>query len=183
MQISPLSIPDVKILTPRRFSDDRGYFVEVFNKNQMEAAGVSFEPVQENQSLSRTVGTVRGMHFQRLPTPQAKLVRVLKGRILDVVVDVRASSPTYRRWVAAELSADGGEQIFIPVGFAHGFCTLEPDTEISYLVNGHYAPECDGAIHWKDPDLGIEWPAVAGAVLSAKDAAAPPLSQIEPPFA
>jgi dTDP-4-dehydrorhamnose 3,5-epimerase len=183
MLITPLSIPDVKILTPRRFSDERGYFVEVFNITQLLGAGLDFQPVQENQSYSRVTGTVRGLHFQRYPVPQAKIVRVLRGRIFDVAVDIRSSSKTYRKWVAAELTADSGEQIFIPVGFAHGFCTLEPDTEIAYLVDGRYSPECDAALSWKDPELAIDWPTVAGAVVSAKDGAAPLLSEIDAPFA
>jgi dTDP-4-dehydrorhamnose 3,5-epimerase len=182
MQITSLEMPDVKLAIPRRFADERGYFSEVFNRSVWLSAGVDFHPVQENQSLSRIVGTVRGLHFQRPPSPQAKLVRVLRGRILDVAVDVRSNSPTFGHWLSAELSAEGGEQLFIPVGFAHGFCTLQPDTEIAYLVDGYYAAECDGGILWNDPAIGIVWPESAGQVLSAKDEKAPRLADIPPPF-
>ena len=182
MIIEPMKIPDVKRIIPQRFGDDRGYFVEVFNKRNCERAGMSFQPIQENQSLSRIVGTVRGLHFQRAPAVQAKLVRVLTGRIFDVAVDIRAGSETYGQWVAAELSSDVGEQLFIPGGFAHGFCTLEPDTEIAYLVDDFYAPDCDGAILWNDPTIGSKWPAFAGTVVSRKDGNAPRLSDIAPPF-
>jgi dTDP-4-dehydrorhamnose 3,5-epimerase len=182
MLIEPMKIPDVKRLVPRKFGDDRGHFVEVFNQKVCLSAGIDFQPVQENQSLSRFAGTVRGLHFQREPAVQAKLVRVLRGRIFDVAVDIRLGSPTFMQWVSMEMSAEGGDQIFIPGGFAHGFCTLEPDTEIAYLVDDYYSPECDGAILWSDPALAIGWPDVAGAVLSAKDAVAPKLADIAPPF-
>lgn len=182
MQIKSLDIAAVKAARPRRFEDERGYFCEVYNRAAWLAAGVDFQPVQENQSLSRTVSTVRGLHFQRHPFAQAKLVRVLRGRIFDVAVDVREGSETFGEWVAAELSSDGGEQLFIPVGFAHGFCTLEPNTEIAYLVDNHYSAECDGGIRWNDPGIAIDWPATAGAVVSAKDAAAPYLTDITVPF-
>ena len=182
MQITSLEIPDVKLAIPRRFTDERGYFSEVFNRSVWLSVGVDFHPVQENQSLSRIVGTVRGLHFQRPPSPQAKLARVLRGRILDVAVDVRCNSPTFGQWLSAELSAEGGEQLFIPVGFAHGFCTLEPDTEIAYLVDGYYSEECDSGILWNDPAIGIVWPECAGQVLSAKDEKAPRLADILPPF-
>ena len=182
MIFEPMGITDVKRIVPSRFADERGYFSEVFNRSLCEAAGIAFQPVQENQSLSRSVGTVRGLHFQTEPFAQAKLVRVLRGRIFDVAVDIRQGSASYGQWVATELSAAGGEQLFIPTGFAHGFCTLEPDTEIAYLVDAHYSPECDGVILWNDPVLGIDWPSVAGAVLSAKDRAAPRLAEIAPPF-
>jgi dTDP-4-dehydrorhamnose 3,5-epimerase len=182
MVIEETTIPGVMRLQPKKFGDARGHFVEVFNRKVCEAAGLAFQPVQENQSLSRITGTVRGLHFQRAPHVQAKLVRVLRGSIFDVAVDIRLGSPTYGQWVGAELTSSGGEQLFIPGGFAHGFCTLEPDTEIAYLVDGYYSAECDGGILWNDPDLRIAWPTFAGAVLSAKDEAAPRLSDIPPPF-
>jgi dTDP-4-dehydrorhamnose 3,5-epimerase len=175
MLIEPTRIPEVLRITPRRLSDERGHFVEVFNHGNLLAAGVDFRPVQENQSLSRTPGTVRGLHFQRPPHAQAKLVRVLRGRIFDVAVDIRLGSLTYGQWVGAELGSKTGEQLFIPVGFAHGFCTLEPDTEIAYLVDDRYAPECDDALLWCDETLAIHWPEVAGAVVSTRDANAPRL--------
>jgi dTDP-4-dehydrorhamnose 3,5-epimerase len=182
MKVETTSLQGVIVLTPKRWTDERGYFSEVFNRQSLLDVGVDLRPVQENQSLSRTVGTVRGLHFQRPPTPQAKLVRVLRGRILDVAVDIRAGSATFGHAIAVELSSAGGEQMFIPAGFAHGFCTLEPDTEISYLVDAPYAPECDSAILWNDPSLGIAWPDFAGAVVSDKDARAPRLSEIRPAF-
>eukprot|EP01037_Dinobryon_pediforme_P017361 gene17365-17552_t len=151
--------------------------MEVFNRDLLSRSGIDFQPVQENQSLSKTTGTVRGLHFQRSPFVQAKLVRVLRGRIFDVVVDIRVGSATFGKWVGAELSADGGDQIFIPGGFAHGFCTLTPDCEIAYLVDNFYSPECDGAVLWNDPAIGIHWPDFAGAVLSDKDARALPLER------
>jgi len=177
MLITPTTIADIKILTPRRYEDTRGYFSEVYNSRTLAQSGLAFHPLQENQSMSRQPGTVRGLHFQRPPHPQSKLVRVLRGAIFDVAVDIRHGSPTFGRWVGAELTADGGEQIFIPAGFAHGFCTLQPDTEISYLVDGFYSAECDSAIRWNDPSLDITWPEFAGAVLSDKDASAPLLAE------
>ena len=182
MLIEPTTLAGVKRIVPKRFGDDRGHFVEVFNHKTYAAGGVDFHPVQENQSLSRIVGTVRGLHFQTAPHVQAKLVRVLRGRIFDVAVDIRSGSPTFGKWVSAELTSSGGEQLFIPGGFAHGFCTLEPDTEIAYLVDGYYSAECDGGILWNDPALGINWPDFAGAVLSGKDEKAPKLADIAPPF-
>ena len=182
MLVEPTNIPEVKRIVPRRFGDDRGYFVEVFNQRSWANAGIEFQPIQENQSLSRIVGTVRGLHFQRPPAAQAKVVRVLKGRIYDVAVDIRTGSKTYGHWVATELSSEGGEQLYIPRGFAHGFCTLEADSEIAYLVDDVYAPECDGSSLWNDPALGIRWPDLAGTVISDKDAKAPRLADIPAPF-
>jgi dTDP-4-dehydrorhamnose 3,5-epimerase len=176
MQIEPTALPDVKLVQPRRFGDERGYFVEVFNKKIADGAGLNFQPMQENQSFSRAPGTVRGLHYQRTPFVQAKIVRVLRGRIIDVAVDIRVESPSFGRWVSVELSADKGEQLYVPGGFAHGFCTLEPDTEIAYLVDNLYSPECDGVILWNDPAIGIRWPAPAGSVLSEKDRGAPTLA-------
>ena len=182
MLIEATEIPDVKRIVPKKFGDDRGYFVEVFNRSAIAKTGLDFQPVQENQSLSKSIGTVRGLHFQRAPHVQAKLVRVLRGSIFDVAVDIRVGSATYGHWVAAELTAAGGEQLFIPGGFAHGFCTLKAETEVAYLVDNHYAAECDGSILWNDPALGIEWPSVAGTVLSDKDRLASSLADIAPPF-
>jgi dTDP-4-dehydrorhamnose 3,5-epimerase len=182
MLIEPTRLKDVLKIVPKRFGDDRGHFVEVFSKRVCDAAGMNFQPVQENQSLSRVLGTVRGLHFQTAPFVQAKLVRVLRGAIYDVAVDIRHGSPTFGQWVAERLTSEGGEQLFIPGGFAHGFCTLEPDTEISYLVDNFYSPECDGGILWNDPALGIDWPAGAGTVLSGKDEKAPRLGDIKAPF-
>lgn len=177
-----LEIAEVKFLKPTRFSDERGYFSEVFNFYNLEKIGIQFRPAQENQSMSKVTGTVRGLHFQRHPFAQTKLLRVLKGRIFDVAVDIRFGSPTFGRWVGEELTAAGGEQLFIPAGFAHGFCTLEPDTEVAYLVDARYDAASDGAILWNDPALAIQWPPFAGAALSAKDASAPRLADIDAPF-
>ena len=182
MLIEATDIPDVKHVVPKKFADERGYFVEVFNKKIYESAGLDFTPVQENQSLSKIKGTVRGLHFQRAPFVQTKLVRVLRGSIYDVAVDIRTGSATYGRWVGVELTATGGEQLYIPGGFAHGFCTLQPDTEIAYLVNSSYSAECDGGVLWNDPMFGIPWPEFAGAVLSDKDRSAPRLGEIASPF-
>jgi dTDP-4-dehydrorhamnose 3,5-epimerase len=176
--VEPLALGEIKRLVPQRHGDARGYFVETFNKKALAEVGISFEPVQENQSYSRQVGTVRGLHFQAEPFAQAKLVRVLRGRIFDVALDIRRSSTTFGAWVGMELSALGGEQILIPAGFAHGFCTLDQDTEIAYLVDAPYSATHDRSVSWNDPDLAIDWPPMAGAVISAKDAAAPGLAAL-----
>ena len=181
MRIDPTAIKEVKLIVPKRLGDDRGYFVEVFNQRDVNAAGLNFRPVQENQSLSRTPGTVRGLHFQRRSHVQAKLVRVLKGRIFDVAVDIRVGSKIFGQWGAAELTSELGEQLFIPGGFAHGFCTPEPDCEIAYLVDSHYTAECDGAILWNDPMIGIDRPDIAGTVMSDRDRIAPILADVAPP--
>jgi dTDP-4-dehydrorhamnose 3,5-epimerase len=183
MQIESLAISDVKLITPKRFADARGYFSETWNQPALHVAGVNAVFIQENQSLSRHVGTVRGLHFQTPPHVQHKLVRVLKGRIFDVAVDLRRNSAAYGQWVGAQLSAENGTQIFVPAGFAHGFCTLEPDTEVAYLVSEVYVPAADSALHWRDPDLAIDWPIdPAAAVLSDKDAAAPAFAKFISPF-
>lgn len=173
-----LAIPDVKLFVPRRFGDQRGWFAETWSRRALD---VDF--CQDNMSLSAQVGTVRGLHFQVPPQPQAKLVSVLRGRILDVAVDMRAGSPTFGRHVAVELSSAEGNQLFVPRGFAHGFCTLEPDTLVMYKVDGFYAPDCDAGIFWADPDLGINWPVtVDRAHLSPKDQKLPRLRDIASPF-
>lgn len=175
----------VKLLKPKRFADERGWFCETYNESQFLAAGIPVRFVQDNHSMSRGVGVLRGLHFQTPPRAQAKLVRCVRGRIFDVAVDVRRGSPTYGRWVAAELSAESGEQLFVPVGFAHGFLTLEPNTEVIYKVSDVYAPQCDGGIRWDDPTIGVRWPLANGAApqLSPKDAALPPLTAFDSPFA
>lgn len=171
------------LLRPRRFGDPRGWFMETYSEAAALAAGIDVRFVQDNQSFSATEGTIRGLHFQRPPHAQAKLVRCVQGSIMDYAVDVRRGSPTYGQYVAAKLTADGGEQLFVPVGFAHGFVTLEPDVEIAYKVSGIYAPDCDGGIVWNDPTIGIEWPLPAsGAVLSDKDKILPTLAELDSPF-
>jgi dTDP-4-dehydrorhamnose 3,5-epimerase len=174
MIVQSLSIEDVKLLQPVRHGDERGFFSEVYNRSTLAEFGIDLEFVQDNHSRSGPAGTVRGLHFQTPPHAQAKLLRVIKGRIFDVAVDLRRSSPTYRQHVSAELSAQNWTQILIPAGFAHGFCTLEPDTEVIYKVSTLYAPAHDGGIVWDDPDLGIKWPDIARQpTLSDKDAKLP----------
>jgi dTDP-4-dehydrorhamnose 3,5-epimerase len=183
MNITPLSIPDVRIVEPQRFSDQRGFFSETYNRRALAERGIELEFVQDSHSLSGRKGTIRGLHYQSPPFAQAKLIRVVRGSILDVAVDLRRGSPTYARHVAAVISARAWNQILVPIGFAHGFCTLEPDTEIVYKVTQYYAPEHDRGILWNDPDLGIEWPVTDEmAVLSAKDRSQPRLRDVVSPF-
>lgn len=171
-----LDIADVVLIKTERFSDHRGYFMETYSREPFARAGIDTEFVQDNQSLSVAVGTLRGLHFQRAPVEQAKLVRVLQGSIFDVAVDIRPQSPTYRRWCGWTLTADGGEQLFIPRGFAHGFITLEANTIVSYKVDAPYARETEGGIRWNDPSLKISWPAPAGGpILAERDATLPTL--------
>lgn len=180
----PLAIPAVVLVRPKKFGDARGYFMETWSEAAFAAAGIAAAFVQDNQSLSAARGVVRGLHFQAPPTPQAKLVRVLRGAVFDVAVDLRKGSPSYGRWCAATLTADGAEQLFVPRGFAHGFCTLEPGTEVAYKVDGPYAPDCEGGLAWDDPDLAIAWPiAPEEAQLSGKDAALPGFAGFTSPFA
>jgi dTDP-4-dehydrorhamnose 3,5-epimerase len=170
MRTLALAIPDVLLVVPRRFSDSRGYLCETFRDDRFAAVGIPGPFVQENQSFSRATGTVRGLHFQIPPSPQGKLVRCLRGAIYDVAVDIRRGSPTYGRHVEAVLSSADGEQLWVPVGFAHGFCTLEPDCEVAYKVTGYYDPKCERGIAFDDPDLNIPWPvAPQDAILSDKD--------------
>lgn len=178
--ITPLALPEVLLITPKRHGDARGWFVETWSRRVFKDAGLDVDFVQDNHAFSGEAGTVRGLHFQTAPHPQAKLLRALRGAIFDVAVDIRAGSPTYGKWVAATLTAEGGEQLFVPRGFAHGYCTLTPDTEIAYKVDGLYAPQNEGAVLWNDPDIGIAWPDVAGAVLSDKDRVAAPLKDLAP---
>jgi dTDP-4-dehydrorhamnose 3,5-epimerase len=183
MDVVALDIPEVKLITPRRFADTRGFFSEVYVRRRFHDCGILDDFVQENQSMSRAAGTLRGLHLQLPPHPQAKLVRCVRGRIWDVAVDLRAKSPTYRHWVAAELSPENWSQLYVPVGFAHGFLTLEPDTEVIYQVTAYYAPECDLGVAWDDPDLGVAWPLDGRTpVLSDKDQRQPRLKDVTIPF-
>lgn len=168
----------LKVLIPRRLEDERGWFTETWNRARLEAAGVSIDFCQDNHSLSRAAGTLRGMHFQTPPFAQIKLVRCLRGRIWDVAVDIRRASPTFGQWQAVELSAENGKQLLIPAGYAHGFLTLEPDCEIAYKVDAHYSAASDGGFAWDDPEVGIDWPLPGQPVLSDKDLALPLLAQL-----
>ncbi len=171
MRITQLEIPDVLLIVPKRFPDARGFFTELYSAKDLEEAGIKDTFVQDNLSLSSRIGTIRGLHFQRPPHSQAKLIRVSRGRILDIAVDLRPSSVTYGRHVSTDLSAENGMQVYIPNGFAHGFCTLEPNTEVVYKVSSYYAPGAEGGILWSDPELNIDWPVDAGdAIISDKDA-------------
>jgi dTDP-4-dehydrorhamnose 3,5-epimerase len=179
LEVRPLEIPDVKLIRTRRFSDARGYFCETYHRADFAAHGLVYDFLQDNQSSSVRPGTVRGLHFQRAPFAQTKLVRVLHGRILDVAVDLRRSSANFGRHIAIELSSEGNEQLLVPVGFAHGFCTLEPDTVVFYKVDQIYSAAHDAGINWADSALGIKWPiASAEAILSEKDRRLPMLADI-----
>jgi dTDP-4-dehydrorhamnose 3,5-epimerase len=181
--VSETALPGVLLVKPRRLGDARGYFVETYSRQAYGELGVTADFVQDNQSLSAMPGTLRGLHFQKPPFAQAKLVRVLKGSIFDVAVDLRVGSPHFGRWCGATLTADGDEQLFVPRGFAHGFVTLEPDTVVSYKVDAYYSAECDAGVTFDDPRIGVEWPWSADRLtLSAKDKVLPRLSDIASPF-
>jgi dTDP-4-dehydrorhamnose 3,5-epimerase len=183
MDIKTTKLPGVLVLKPRRFADARGYFVETYNAQLFRQSGIMVHFVQDNQSFSIRSGTVRGLHFQLPPAAQAKLIRVLRGSIFDVAVDLRLQSPTYGQWFAEEISAEGGEQIFVPRGFAHGFCTLEPNTEVAYQVDSYYAPASENGIIWNDPSLNIAWPVKSNeAILSEKDRELGTLKELVSPF-
>jgi dTDP-4-dehydrorhamnose 3,5-epimerase len=172
-------IPDIKILSPERFGDHRGFFSETYNRRALAEAGLELDFVQDNDSLTAEPGTVRGLHFQVPPFAQHKLVRVVRGAILDVAVDLRRGSPTRGRHVAVQISAEEWNQVFVPAGFAHGFCTLKPDTHIVYKVTSHYSPQHDKGLLWSDPALGIQWPvSAAEAVLSQRDTQWPRLAEL-----
>lgn len=183
MLIEPLAIPDVKLLTPKIFRDARGFFSETWNERLFNEAGIGTHFVQDNHALSAARATVRGLHFQISPRAQDKLVRVVKGAVLDVAVDLRRGSPTFGRHVSAHLSAENWSQLWVPRGFAHGYVTLAPGTEVIYKVTDYYSPEHDRGIRWDDPDLGIAWGVAPGeAVLSEKDTKLPSLAEIGPQF-
>ena len=178
MQITPLAIADVLLIEPRRHGDARGFFAETYSRRVLAEAGFDREFVQDNHSRSGKRGTVRGLHFQVPPHGQDKLLRVVRGAILDVAVDLRPGSKTYGRHVSAELSADNFRQLLVPVGFAHGFMTLTDDAEVLYKVTGYYAPDAERGLRWNDPALGIAWPLDASEVtVNARDAAWPGLDE------
>jgi len=180
MKVTATVLPDVLLIEPARFGDNRGFFSESWNKERMAEHGISVDFVQDNHSLSSAAGTVRGLHFQAPPNAQAKLVRCGRGLLFDVAVDIRKGSPTYGQWVGEELSFENGKQLFIPEGFAHGFITRTPDTEIIYKCNAYCAPESDGAILWDS--CGIDWGFNGTPELSAKDANAPSFTSFDSPF-
>jgi len=177
MKIEPLAIPDVLLITPPKFGDARGFFSETFNaKKFLSATGIDISFVQDNHSLSGPRGVVRGLHCQLAPHIQGKLVRCARGAIWDVAVDARRGSPTYGQWAAAELSAENWQQLWIPGGFVHGFCTLVPDTEVIYKVTSDYDRASEAGVIWNDPDLALPWPVPADeVVLSEKDQQLPRL--------
>ena len=182
-EIRRLAIPDLVEIIPTRLSDARGSFSEVYKRSALAAEGIMIDWIQDNQSVSANAGTVRGLHFQVPPAAQDKLIRVLRGAIYDVAVDIRRGSPTCGQWVALELSAEQGNQLLVPAGFAHGFMTLVGDTEILYKVSAPWSPEHERTILWNDPALAIDWPQCGlDPTLSAKDRDAPPFAASEPAF-
>ncbi len=180
MQIEETGLPGLKVLTPARFGDSRGFFSESWNRRRMVEQGLDLDFVQDNHSLSRAPGTLRGLHFQSPPAAQDKLVRCGQGALFDVAVDIRKGSPSYGAWFGIELSAENGKQLLVPKGFLHGFVTRVPDTEVIYKCTDYYAPECDGAVAWDS--CGINWEFDGTPVLSEKDAAAPALADFDSPF-
>ena len=183
MQIEETGLPGLKIITPPRFGDERGFFSETYNSAKLAAEGITTAFVQDNHSVSAEIGTVRGLHFQAPPKAQAKLVRCGRGRLFDVAVDIRKGSPTYGKWFGIELTFENGRQLLVPAGFAHGFVTREPGTEIIYKCSDFYAPETEGALVWNDPDIGIDWGLDRDPILSSKDAEAGGLAAFDSPFA
>jgi dTDP-4-dehydrorhamnose 3,5-epimerase len=183
MKITPLAIPDVKLIEPKIFEDNRGFFYESYSLRHFEEAGIKCQFVQDSHSLSKDIGIIRGLHFQLPPHAQAKLVRITKGRVWDVAVDLRKKSPTYGQHVSIELSSKTSSMLFLPIGFAHGFITLEANTEILYKMDAYYAPSHDAGIRWDDPDLAINWPINNNSpILSDKDMALPALKDIKEIF-
>ncbi|MAU52861.1 MAG: dTDP-4-dehydrorhamnose 3,5-epimerase [Roseovarius sp.] len=178
MKILTTALPGVLILEPARYADARGFFSESWNRRRLADQGVEVDFVQDNHSLSIAAGTLRGLHFQTPPHAQAKLVRCGRGALFDVAVDIRHGSPTFGQWVGVELSFENGRQLLIPEGFLHGFVTRVPETEIVYKCSDYYAPDCDAAVRFDDPDLGIDWGLTAPPILSEKDAAAPRLRDL-----
>lgn len=180
LDVRKLELPDVLEITPRRFGDDRGFFSETYNLERFKEVGIDLVFVQDNHSYSAAKGILRGLHYQLEPRAQDKLVRVIKGAILDVAVDIRRSSPTFGKWVALEITAEKGNQILVPKGFAHGFLTIEPHTEVIYKVTDVYSPAHDRSIRFDDPSIGIAWPGSSDSFqLSEKDRKAPLLEEAE----
>ncbi len=183
VEIQSLTIPEVKFMIPKVHRDGRGFFSELYSRRNLASAGIPDEFVQDNLAFSQKAGTLRGLHFQAPPHAQGKLLRVTRGSIFDVAVDIRVGSPTFGRYVSATLDAESWKQIWIPAGFAHGYCTLEPDTEIFYKVTDYYAPDCDLGTRWDDPSLGIQWPIDrSDIIVSDKDRNQPPFRDLAPAF-
>lgn len=182
LEVRELGLPGVKEIVTRRFGDDRGWFTETWNKARWEDAGLVFDWVQDNHAWSEQAGTVRALHFQRPPFAQTKLVRALAGSVFDVAVDIRRGSPTFGQWVGITLSAEAGNQILVPQGFAHGYMTLTPGAEVAYKVDAPYSKDSEGGIRWDDPAIGIAWPDLP-PILNDKDRDAPSLHDAETGFA
>ncbi len=182
MELKDTGLPGLFVLTPPRFGDDRGFFAETYNQAKLAEHGITTAFVQDNHSLSAEIGTIRGLHFQAPPRAQDKLVRCGRGCLFDVAVDIRKGSPTFGQWFGIELTFENGRQLLIPAGFAHGFVTREARTEIVYKCSDFYAPETEGAVAWNDPDIGIDWGLSGDPILSAKDAAAGVLADLDSPF-
>ncbi len=184
VKITPMEIPEVLLITPTRHGDARGWFSETFRASALDEAGFTGGAfVQDNHARSQGRGVLRGLHFQKPPRAQDKLVRCVRGAILDVAVDIRRGSPTFGQWVGAELSAENGRQMLVPKGLAHGYCTLSDDCEVIYKVTDYYAPQAEGVLRWNDPTLAIDWTMPAGEITTnARDAAAPLLAELDTPF-
>lgn len=181
MKVIKTEIPEVIIIEPDVFGDNRGWFYEPYNKNKMVELGITVEFVQDNHSFSAQKGTLRGLHFQKSPAAQSKLIRCIRGAVLDIAVDLRKGSPSYKKFVKVELSAENKKMLFIPKGFAHGFLTLQENTEFQYKVDGYYSPENDSGIRFDDPEIGIDW-GIADPVVSEKDKNAPLLENSDVNF-
>jgi len=184
VKITPLAIPEVLLITPTRHGDERGWFSETFRQSALDEVGFTGGAfVQDNHACSARRGLLRGLHFQRPPHAQDKLVRCVRGAILDVAVDIRRGSPTFGQWAGARLSADDGRQLLVPRGFAHGYCTLSDDCEVIYKVTGYYMPRAEGTLRWNDPALAIDWTLPESQITAnARDAAAPLLADLDTPF-
>ena len=176
MQVSPTSLPDVLLIEPTVFGDARGFFLESWNRRAFANAGIDVDFVQENHSKS-VRGTLRGLHFQRAPKAQAKLVRAIEGEVFDVVVDIRKGSPTFGRWGAVQLSAENRRSVYVPAGYAHGFCVTSAEAQVVYKTSAEYAPELEGGVRWDDPALAIPWP-IAAPILSPRDGRWPNLADL-----
>lgn len=181
MDLLKTKLEGVYILIPKVFGDHRGFFMESWSRRTMEEAGLFYDFVQDNHSLSTVKGTLRGIHFQKGDKAQAKLVRCVRGAVLDVAVDLRHDSPTYKQWVGVELSGENKKQLLIPRGFGHGFVTLTDHVEFLYKADNYYAPEADGGIRWNDPEIGVDW-GISDPILSEKDTKNPFLKDIAPVF-